>query len=125
MQTTQIKVIQELPSPQSKNDVQHLIGKMAAIAHFISWYIDCLKHFFNVIKKDKAFKWTVECEEVFLAIKKLSNITPILKSPQLGDPLYMYLAASKLAVSIVLLKLSLNGRQLPVYYVSKAMLSVQ
>ena len=37
----------------------------------------------------------------------------------------MYLAASKLAVSIVLLKLSLNGRQLPVYYVSKAMLSVQ
>ena len=35
----------------------------------------------------------------------------------------MYNAVSKLAVNAVLLKLGLNGSQLPVYYVGKAMLS--
>ena len=37
----------------------------------------------------------------------------------------MYLAASKLAVSVVLLKLGPDGSQLPVYYVSKAMLPTE
>lgn len=51
--------------------------------------------------------------------------TLILKSPQLGDPLYMYLIASKLAVSTVLLKLDPNGSQLPLYYVGKTKLLVE
>lgn len=34
----------------------------------------------------------------------------------------MYIAASKLVVNAVLLKLGPNGSQLPIYYVSKAML---
>nr|CAN74514.1 hypothetical protein VITISV_008334 [Vitis vinifera] len=94
---------------------------MAAIAHFISRCTDCLKPFFNVIKKAKTFEWIAECEEAFLAIKSYLISPLILKSPQLGDPLYMYLATSKLVVSAVLFKLGLDGSQLPIYYVSKTM----
>ena len=97
------------------------MGNMAAIAHFISRCIDCLKPFFNVIKKAKTFEWIAECEEAFLAIKSYLISPLILKSPQLGDPLYMYLATSKLVVSAVLFKLGLDGSQLPIYYVSKTM----
>ena len=38
--SAQIKAIQELPYSQNKNDVQHLTGKVATLAHFISQYID-------------------------------------------------------------------------------------
>ena len=34
--SAQIKALQELPYSQSKKDVQHLTGKVAALAHFIS-----------------------------------------------------------------------------------------
>ena len=118
----QTKAIQELPSPQSKNDVQHLTRKMVAMAYFIYQHTDHLKPFFNVTKKAKAFEWTVECKETFLAIKNYLVSPSILKSPQLGNLLCMYDAVSKLAVNAVLLKLGLNGSQLPVYYVGKAML---
>ena len=53
-----------------KRDVQHLIKNVSTIACFISRYTDYLKPFFNVIKKAKAFEWTVKCEETFLVIKK-------------------------------------------------------
>ena len=57
---------------------------MSTIACFISRYTDYLKPFFNVIKKAKAFEWTIECEETFLVIKKkkkkkLSGLTPNFK----------------------------------------------
>ena len=58
-----------------------------------------------MIKKAKTFEWTIECEEGFLAIKIYLTSLLILKSPQLEDSLYMYLAASKLEISVVLLKL--------------------
>ena len=60
---------------------------------------------------------------MLLAIKNYMVSAPILKSPQLG--FLLYLATSKLAISVVLLKMGLDGSQLPVYYVSKAMLLVE
>ena len=118
----QIKEVQELPFPRNKKEVQHLIGKMVAIARFISQYTDHPKPFFNVIKKIKIFEWMVEHKETLLVIKNHLVSPPILKSPQLGNPLFLYLATSKLAISVVLFKLGLNGSQLPVYYVNKVML---
>ena len=108
--------------------MQYLIERVATIARFISRYIDRLKHFFNVIKKKKkakAFEWTVECKEAFIAIKNYLVSPSILKSPQLGDPLYMYLAVSKLVINAILLKQGPNGSQLPIYYVSKELMSIE
>ena len=119
---SQIKGVQELLSPHNKKEVQRLIGKMVVITHFISWYTDRLKPFFNMIKKAKTFEWTTECEEAFLAIKSYLISPSILKSPQPGDLLYMYPVASKLVVSVVLFKLGSDGSQLPVSYVSNVML---
>ena len=81
-----------------------------------------MKPFFNVIKKAKTFEWTIECEEGFLGIKIYLTSLLILKSPQLEDSWYMYLAASKLEISLVLLKLAPDWSQLPVYYVSTTIL---
>ena len=122
---TQIKTVQELHSPRNKKELQCLTGKTVAIAHFISQYTDRLKPFFNVIKKAKIFEWKTECKEVFLVIKSYLISSLILKSPQLGYSLYMYIVASKLVVSTVLLKLGADGSQLLVYYVSEAMLPVE
>ena len=122
---TQINIVQELPSPRNKKEVQRLIGKTVAITRFISWYTDLLKPFFNVIKKTKIFEWTTECKEVFLVIKSYLISSPILKSPQFEDLLYMYLATLKLVVSVVLFKLVTDWSQLLVYYVNEAMLPTE
>lgn len=45
---------------------------------------------------------------------------PLLSSPWLGETLYMYLAASNLTITSVLIREE-NNKQLPIYYVSKVM----
>ena len=55
--------------------------------------------------------------------KELYGFSPNLKKSSIG--FFFYLATSKLAISVVLLKMGLDGSQLPVYYVSKAMLLVE
>ena len=57
--------------------------------------------------------------------KELSGFSPNLKKSSIGFFFFLYLATSKLAISAILLKLGLDGSQLPVYYVSKAMLLVE
>ena len=60
--------------------------------------------------------------------KELYGFSPNLKKSSIGFFiffLFLYLATSKLAISAILLKLGLDGSQLPVYYVSKAMLLVE
>ena len=49
----------------------------------------------------------------------------ILARPEAGETLFMYLAVSDVAVSVVLFKESEDGRQRPVFFVSKSLADVE
>ncbi|XP_022891636.1 uncharacterized protein LOC111406442 [Olea europaea var. sylvestris] len=80
--------------------------------------------FFKVLKQGKKFQWTSECEEAFQALKKHLGETPLLSKPQPREPLLLYLAISDEAISAVLVREE-NTHQLPVYYISKALLPAE
>ena len=46
---------------------------------------------------------------------------PVLASPEAGKTLFMYLAVSDIAVSVVLFKEGEDGRQSPVFFVNKSL----
>ncbi|XP_065045942.1 uncharacterized protein LOC135677511 [Musa acuminata AAA Group] len=73
--------------------------------------------FLTDLENPKNFQWTAQCEEPFGQVKQhLANL-PRLASVSFGEKLGIYLAASRHAVSSILIK-EASGGQLLVYYIS-------
>ncbi|KAJ8464738.1 hypothetical protein OPV22_027290 [Ensete ventricosum] len=112
-----IKAIQEMQPPRSIKEVKRLTGRLAALSRFISRAGDKSSTFFRALKSAKGFKWTPECEEAFRQLKSHIENLPQLASLKDGEPLSLYLAATDLAVSSVLVTLDKAGEKL-IYYTS-------
>ncbi|GKB98144.1 reverse transcriptase domain-containing protein [Tanacetum coccineum] len=88
------KDIAEIQSPRTWGEMQSLAGKLAALNQ--------------------------KAENAFQELKKTILNLPTLTTPRLKETLFVYLAASKEAVSVVLLVIR-QGKQHPVHYVSRTL----
>ncbi|KAI3747104.1 hypothetical protein L6452_09549 [Arctium lappa] len=120
----QIKAIVELKSPRNFKEVQRLTGRVAALNRFISRSSDRCHLFYNVLRKNKGFEWTDKHEEALQQLKKYMMSPPFLSKPEQGEVLQLYLAVNNNSVSAVLIR-ETDGRQLPIYYVSKTLLDAE
>ena len=118
---TQLKAILQSLAPSSKKGIQQLTGRLAALGHFISRFMDHLKPFFATLRGANWAEWNEECDRAFMAIKQYLTEPPILVSPKIGDTLYLYLAASDIAVSAALFKECGDAKLNHVLFVSKSL----
>ncbi|XP_028071753.1 uncharacterized protein LOC114274082 [Camellia sinensis] len=96
---------------------------MAAVLNgFISRSSDRCKPFFKTLKAK--FFWDNECDRALTDLKVYLSSTPILVTPQLGEELYLYLAVSQHAMSVVLVRAE-GTQHLPILYVSKTLLPAE
>ncbi|GJT16463.1 reverse transcriptase domain-containing protein [Tanacetum coccineum] len=116
-------VVLSLPSSGCLKDVQKLNGKLASLNRFLSKSAEKLLPFFKILKKCTKkgdFQWTREAGVAFKQMKKLIAELPMLTAPKEKEELIMYLAAAKEAIIAVLMT-ERGGKQLPVYFVSRAL----
>lgn len=116
----QIKAILELKSPTSTKQVQVLTGRAVALNRFISRSSDKCKPFFSLVKKAIDFLWTKDYEAALADLKKYLTTPPVLSNPIPGEELFLYLAVSEHAVSVVIVREE-KGEQNTIYYVSKTL----
>ena len=69
--------------------------------------------------------WTDSCQSAFEKIKHYLMQPPILSNPLPREKLYMYLAMSEWAISVVLFRCSSHREQKPIYYVSRALADIE
>ncbi|XP_065012782.1 uncharacterized protein LOC135641352 [Musa acuminata AAA Group] len=112
-----VQVIIDMQTPRTIKDLQRLNGRLATLSRFLSRSGDRYLPFFRALKNPKDFQWTAQCEEAFIQVKQHLTNLPRLASVSLGEKLSIYLAASRRAISFVLIK-EASGEQLPVYYIS-------
>nr|CAN71502.1 hypothetical protein VITISV_021013 [Vitis vinifera] len=110
----QIKAVMETPPPRNKKELR-----------FIARFTDELRPFFLAIRKAGTHGWTDSCQNAFEKIKHCLMHPPILSSPIPKEKLYMYLAVSKWAISVVLFRCPSPKEQKPIYYVSRALADVE
>ena len=110
----------EILSPRLVKDIQRLIGRMAMLNRFISRLADKCFPFLKLLGNSTRLIWDDQCEKAFADLKAYLSSPPFLVNPELGEQLYLYLAALKKTFAIVLVKKMSKG-QFPVYYVSKAL----
>ncbi|XP_075524552.1 uncharacterized protein LOC142556953 [Primulina tabacum] len=115
-----IKAIMDMPSPQSVRDVQKLTGRIAFLSRLIARSAHRSYPFFQVLRKAQKFGWDDKCEQAFQDLKKHLADLPILAKPEPGEKLWVYLSATEIAVSSVLIKEE-GADQKPIYYVSHAL----
>ena len=93
-----------MKSLTSMKEEEVLNGKLAALTRFISRSANNFAPFFYMLKNHKTFEWTNKCKEAFKKLKIYLATPPILTQPEPGETLYLYLAASHKAVSLVLIR---------------------
>ena len=118
---THLKAILQSLAPTSKKGIQQLIGRLAALGRFISRFTDRLKPFFTTLRGASRAEWNKECDRAFVAIKQYMTEPPILVSPETGDTLYLYLAASDITVIVALFKECGDAKLRPVFFVNKSL----
>ena len=117
----QLKTILQSSAPTSKKEIQQLTGRLAALGRFISRFTDRLKPFFTTLRGGSWAEWDEECYRALVAVKQYLTEPPILVSLGHGDTLYLYLAASEIAVSAALFKECEDAKLRPVFFVSKSL----
>ena len=97
-----IKAIEAMRPPGRIKDVQKLTGSLAALSRFISRLAERALPFFKLLRRSGPFSWTEEAEQAFQELKQHLTSLPVLVAPEPGETLFLYLAASAEAVSMVL-----------------------
>jgi hypothetical protein len=57
----------------------------------------------KLVEKDAKFKWSPQCEEAFLTLKKLLTTTPVLAQPDIEKLFDVYCDASGTSIGGVLI----------------------
>ncbi|GKC97734.1 reverse transcriptase domain-containing protein [Tanacetum coccineum] len=122
---TKTKDIAEIQSPRTWGEMQSLAGKLAALNRFLSRLVKESLPFFETLKditkeNKHDYRWTEKVYNAFQKLKKMILDLPALKTPIPKETLFVYLAASKEAVSAVLLVVR-EGKQYLVHHVSRTL----
>ncbi|GJV45007.1 reverse transcriptase domain-containing protein [Tanacetum coccineum] len=118
-----VDAVLSLQSPKCLKDVQKLNGKLASLNRFLAKSAEKSLPFFKTLKKctkKSDFLWTEEAEAAFRQMKEHIAKLPMLTALEEQEELIVYLAASKEAVSAVLMT-EREARQMPIYFVSRAL----
>jgi hypothetical protein len=106
--------------------VQKVLGCLASLSRFILRLGEKGLPLYRLLKKHEQFSWTVEAQEALDKMKATLAHAPILTSPQDGEPLYLYVAATTEVVSaVIVVERAEEGHALPVqrpvYYISEVL----
>ena len=70
MDPVKLRGIRDWPTPTTVKQVRLFLGFGNFYRKFISYYSDLARPLNNLMKKDKKFEWTTECQEAFNILKQ-------------------------------------------------------
>ena len=97
-----IKAILNITRPTCLKDVQRLVGLVAAVSNFISRLGEKAMPLYWLLKKSDNFEWTEEADAALQQLKAALTTPPTLAAPRPEEPMLLYVAATNLAVSAVM-----------------------
>jgi hypothetical protein len=122
-----IKAITSLAKLACVNNVQRLVGRIAALSRIISRLGEKAIPLYQMLKKTDHFFRSDAASKAFEALKKQLAEPPILAAPIENEPLLLYVADNSKVVSVaVVVERKEAGKEYPVqrpaYYVSEVLI---
>ncbi|KAM6569641.1 hypothetical protein CsatB_017626 [Cannabis sativa] len=94
-----IQALLDMKFPTKTKADQSLTCRIAALSKFISRSTDKCVPFFNILRGNKQFEWTEECERAFQELKMKFAKPLVLSKPLDGEELGIYQAITEHAAS--------------------------
>ncbi|MFM7683964.1 MAG: RNase H-like domain-containing protein [Bacteroidota bacterium] len=102
MDPGKIESIRKWVSPSKLNHVQQFLGICGYYRRFIKDFSKIAAPLYGMLKKDKKWEWSKECEDAFQDLKVKLMTYPILRKPDFKKEFIIHTDASGLAVGAVL-----------------------
>ena len=93
--------------PKTVHQVRSFLGLVGYYRRFIPNFSQLTKPITNLLKNDVKFKWSPQCQEAFLKLRKLLTTAPVLAQPNIIQSFDVYCDASGIGLGYVLMQ---NGR---------------
>ena len=90
-----VKAITEMPNPESKQDLQRLLGMVNYLAKFIPNMSEVTSNLKVLLKKDVAWNWSHEHDRSLKNLKQLLTSAPVLKYFDVNKPVEIKTDASR------------------------------
>ena len=119
MDPGKLKGIQDWPAPTTVRQVRGFLGFGNFCRRFIRGFSEVARPLNELLKKDRKFEWTTECQRAFKDLKTRFTSEPILVMPDQTKPFQIECDASKYASGVVLTQLDSNGDRHPCVFISK------
>jgi hypothetical protein len=101
---SKIQEVLDWKSPKSVMRIRSFLTLAGYYRRFISNFSKIAKPMTKLLEKDAKFKWSQECEESFLTLKKLLTTAPVLAQPDIEKAFDVYCDASGMSIGGVLMQ---------------------
>jgi hypothetical protein len=101
---TKVKEVLDWKSPRSITQICSFLELTGYYRRFISNFSKIAKPMTQLLEKEAKFKWSTQCEEAFLTLKKLLTTTPVLAQPDIEKSFDVYCDASGTSIGGVLMQ---------------------
>jgi hypothetical protein len=84
--------------------IRSFLGLAGYYRRFIPNFSKIAKLMTQLLEKEAKFKWSPQCEEVFLSLKKLLTTAPVLAQPDIEKSFEVYCDASDTGIGGVIMQ---------------------
>ncbi|XP_014499251.2 uncharacterized protein LOC106760315 [Vigna radiata var. radiata] len=115
-----VRAIVEMPVPRKEKEVRGFLGRLNYITRFISQLTATCEPMFKLLRKNQAVVWNEDCQAAFEKIKQYLQDPPVLRPPEPGRPLILYLTVLDDSMGCVLGQHDeVEKKEHAIYYLSK------
>jgi len=121
MEKVKVRGVLEWPTPKCVKDVQNFLGLANYYCRFIQGFASIVRPLYDMVKKNRKWKWMEKQEEAFEELKKRFMQEPVLAALDLDKKMRMEVDASDYATEGVLSMEREDGKWRLVAFLSKSL----
>lgn len=118
---TKVETILKPPRPSNVHGVRAVVGMINYYYNFVQNLSGLMSPLYELLKKEKDFKWSKECEEAFIKAKERIASDDVLTHYDPSLQLKLSCDASNLGIGAVLSCVLASGEERPVTFISRVL----
>ena len=110
-----VSAIVNFPTPTSARQIRQFVGLASWYRRFVPDFSSRLAPLTDLLKKNKKFSWTEQCETAFREVKERLISAPVLTCPDFSRPFILQTDASTTGLGAILSQEFLDGEKVVAY----------
>lgn len=116
-----VRAMLDVPVPKSVTEVRRIVGTFAWYRRFIKDFSTIIAPITGLLRKNRKFDWTTECDSAFRNIKECLISAPVLAAPDYSLDFVVQCDSSGYGIGAVLVQPHADGTERVISYISRSL----